>query len=176
MPPAAIPSGEPVKTVRQKIWAGYYKAEVHERYYNRMADILDWVGVLSTITLAAASISALATAAYMVNSKSTKKPKLWLLWLEGSITIIAVVLALCNFGKIADMHRTAANEWRSLASDWDQAREERKNATDEQLSTIYDSLKKREQTIEEDVEPTIYSRWYLRKTQRDYNRYLGINS
>jgi len=41
---------------------------------------------------------------------------------------------------------------------------------------VYDTLKAREKKIEDEVEPSIYSRWYLRKAQRDYNRVLGIKS
>lgn len=172
-PPVAT---EPIQTVDQKIWAGYYKAEVHVRYYDRMADFYDSLDRWSTIILAVVAVAIIIAASYTANSRLSKATKTRLFVFEGVVTVISVAFALWNFGALADTHRQAANAWRDLAYEWDQARSKREFEPQDELRKLQAELAAREKQIEDEIEPTGYIRWYFRKTQRDYNRYLGISS
>jgi hypothetical protein len=141
-----------------------------------MAEWYDWCATASTVALSVATILVVVTAAFVANVKISKQLKIGLLIIDSFVVALSITFALIDFNAKAELHSEVAAAWQNLAADWDKARDARDTATPEELRKMYDSLLAKEMHIEQEIEPDGYSRRFLKKSQDDYNRQLGIDS
>lgn len=170
---APVPSPvEPQTTLAERIWAGYYTAEVHARYHRTLAIWTERLNIGTNVVLAAVAIMLVVTAAYVANKRLTTRAKVWTLAIETVLTAMSVVLFMMDFSEMSREHTEIARRWESLATEWDNARMSRSTETQEQLRLTLANLKQKEKDID-DASPGHHFPSLLRRSQAEVNHYLG---
>jgi len=162
------------KTIGERIWDGYYKSQVSVRYHLDRAGFYESWNLRSKIALLSSGILALGLAVYFANKRVNKGWKICLLAVEGAVLTLSISLVLMDFGRAASLHENLCDEWQSLAHQWDEAREARKEESDQELGKRLALLLEKERSIEEREPKGSYDIQLMRSKQKELNHAMGL--